>query len=118
MYPYGNDVRANEMYFYPSYSQQALSSYNDIVLCVYTYYPEFDENGSAIKDSDGNYANAKSGYEYIYIYFPEETSVSNIAVDENAPVEYYNLQGVRVANPSNGIYIQRQGNQAKKVLVK
>jgi hypothetical protein len=118
LYPYGNDVRANEMYFYLSYSQQALSSYNDIVLCVYTYYPTFDENGTAEKGADGTYSNDKSGYEYIYIYFPEETSVSNIAVDENAPVEYYNLQGVRVANPSNGIYIQRQGNQAKKVLVK
>ena len=34
------------------------------------------------------------------------------------PVEYYNLQGVRVANPENGIYIRRQGNKVQKVLVK
>jgi hypothetical protein len=118
VYPYGDETRSNEMYIYPASSSQALESYNDIVIAIWLYYPEFDENGSAIKDSDGNYANAKSGYEYIYVYFPEESSVSNIAVDENASVEYYNLQGVRVANPSNGIYIQRQGNQAKKVLVK
>lgn len=36
----------------------------------------------------------------------------------NAPVEYYNLQGVKVANPSNGIFIKVQGNKATKVLVK
>ena len=39
-------------------------------------------------------------------------------VDENAPVEYYNLQGVRVANPQNGIFIKRQGTKATKVYVK
>lgn len=46
------------------------------------------------------------------------TGIEGIVVDENAPVEYFNLQGVRVANPENGLYIRRQGNQATKVLVK
>lgn len=48
------------------------------------------------------------------------TGIENIAVDndENAPVEYFNLQGVKVVDPSNGIYIRRQGNKATKVLVK
>ncbi|MDE6333676.1 MAG: hypothetical protein K2L77_03410, partial [Muribaculaceae bacterium] len=45
--------------------------------------------------------------------------VSDIITDNsNAPVEYFNLQGVRVANPENGLYIRRQGNKAEKVLVK
>ena len=39
-------------------------------------------------------------------------------VDENAPVEYYNLQGVRVANPANGIFIKRQGSKVTKIYVK
>jgi hypothetical protein len=65
----------------------------------------------------GWWSRAEVGYYNGYLT-KVTSSVSNIAVDENAPVEYYNLQGVRVANPSNGIYIQRQGNQAKKVLVK
>ena len=38
--------------------------------------------------------------------------------DANAPVEYYNLQGVKVANPSNGIFIKVQGNKATKEYVK
>lgn len=41
-----------------------------------------------------------------------------IDVDYNAPVEYYNLQGIRIDNPENGVYIRRQGNAVTKVLVK
>lgn len=44
--------------------------------------------------------------------------VADIAVDANAAVEYFNLQGVRVANPTNGLYIRRAGNTVTKVLVK
>jgi len=47
-----------------------------------------------------------------------ESGIDAVVVDENAPVEYYNLQGIRVANPDNGIYIRRQGNKVTKVLVK
>ncbi len=47
------------------------------------------------------------------------TAVNEIGVDNtDAPVEYFNLQGVRVNNPANGLYIRRQGNDVKKVLVK
>jgi hypothetical protein len=45
--------------------------------------------------------------------------VKNVSIDNsNAPVEYFNLQGVKVENPSNGIFIRRQGTQSSKVLVK
>ena len=37
---------------------------------------------------------------------------------EAAPVEFYNLQGVRVNNPENGFYIRVQGKNASKVYVK
>lgn len=37
--------------------------------------------------------------------------------DPNAPVEYYNLQGIRVEEPQNGLFIRRQGNNAKVVVV-
>lgn len=50
-----------------------------------------------------------------------EAGVDDIVVDEdsNAPVEYYNLQGVRVAEPAAGqLVIRRQGNKATKLLVK
>lgn len=44
-------------------------------------------------------------------------SVSEIIAAEDGEVVYYNLQGVRVANPSNGLYIRVQGKKATKVLV-
>jgi hypothetical protein len=40
------------------------------------------------------------------------------AVDNAAPVEYFNLQGQRVMNPANGLFIRRQGNQVTKVVVR
>ncbi len=53
-------------------------------------------------------------------YFTADGSsaITDITVDENAPVEYFNLQGIRVDNPENGLYIKRQGNNVTKVLVK
>ena len=45
--------------------------------------------------------------------------INGVAVDENAPVEFFNLQGIRVTEPAAGnIYIRRQGNTATKVLIK
>ena len=48
----------------------------------------------------------------------DTTAIEAIEADTTAPVEYFNLQGIRVANPENGLYIRRQGGKAAKVLVK
>lgn len=53
---------------------------------------------------------------YNFKFTPTESdSVEAIVADENAPVEYYNLQGVRVAEPANGLFIRKQGNRVAKV---
>ena len=44
-------------------------------------------------------------------------SVEADDADENAPVEYFNLQGVKVDNPENGIFIKRQGKKVEKVIM-
>ena len=65
--------------------------------------------------------------------WPMDTSIDNILIDEkesagingtvsdtdnaDAPVEYYNLQGIRVNNPTSGVYIRRQGSTTTKVLI-
>lgn len=41
-----------------------------------------------------------------------------VDLDNAADAIYYNLQGVRVDNPSNGVYIRQQNGSAVKVLVK
>lgn len=46
------------------------------------------------------------------------SGVSNIALDNETPAEYFNLQGVRVNTPANGLYIVKRGNKAEKILVK
>lgn len=50
----------------------------------------------------------------------DESGIADVVADENAPVEWYSLQGVRVngENLAPGIYIKRQGSKAVKVLVK
>lgn len=51
-----------------------------------------------------------------YTFTVPTGNVNEIEADENAPVEYYNLQGVKVMNPENGIFIKKQGAKAEKVL--
>lgn len=54
------------------------------------------------------------------ITFGGTGAINDVAVDNNnAPVEYFNLQGVRVNEPVAGqIVIRRQGNEVSKLLVK
>lgn len=56
----------------------------------------------------------------LYVYYKPVGSslVATYEADEKAPVEFYNLQGVRVANPENGIFIRRQGSKTSKVVIK
>ena len=54
----------------------------------------------------------------VYKFDPQgESGVAETLVDANAPVEYYNLQGVKVANPENGIFVKKQGGKATKVVL-
>lgn len=44
------------------------------------------------------------------------SGVENVEADDlSTPVEYFNLQGVRVQQPENGVYIRRQGGKVSKV---
>ncbi len=69
------------------------------------YYTWQDNNGASLA---GN-MNTKISLHNIL------TGVSEIAT-EKAPVVYYNLQGQRVANPSNGIFIRVEGGKSTKVV--
>lgn len=53
-----------------------------------------------------------------YTLAAEVTGINNVIADadENAPVEYYNLQGVKVEKPENGIFIKKQGAKATKIV--
>lgn len=54
------------------------------------------------------------------VHIPEAAGVDDVTVDgdADAPVEYYNLQGIRVETPQpGGIYIRRQGTKSTKVIM-
>ena len=46
------------------------------------------------------------------------SGIEDVVVESDEAVEYFNLQGVKVANPENGLFIRKQGNKASKVFVK
>ena len=52
------------------------------------------------------------------IDFNTTSGVTVINADSAAPVIYYNLQGIEVTNPESGIYIRKQGDKVKQVLIK
>lgn len=45
----------------------------------------------------------------------DPTAVEEVKAEENLPVEYFNLQGIKVENAQKGIFIRKQGNKATKV---
>lgn len=53
-----------------------------------------------------------------YVSGLDSTGIDAIE-SQNMPVEYYNLQGVKVANPEKGgLYIIRQGNKSVKTVIR
>ncbi|MDE7407915.1 MAG: hypothetical protein K2M76_05790, partial [Muribaculaceae bacterium] len=77
-------------------------------------------NTVLIKEND----TAETQYsEHIYVVYADKIQSGIDAVEvenSNAPVEYFNLQGMRVNgdNLSTGIYVKRQGAKATKIYVK
>lgn len=62
---------------------------------------------------------AKTFFAKANVYVRLSTGVNDVEIeDANAETVYYNLQGVRVQNPSNGIYIMVKGNKSSKVVIR
>ena len=91
-----------------------------------------DDNPNSVLDFGTIIAHDKAAakdlfkYESVRFYCKENVAVDNAGVaeividDENTPVEFYNLNGVRI-NSDNlvpGLYIRRQGAKASKIIVR
>ncbi len=73
-------------------------------------------------DGDPNsvyiYSFAQQGAMVVTKFTVDNSGIEDLLVeDENAPVEYYNLQGIRVENPANGIFIRRKGHNSSKIVL-
>lgn len=49
---------------------------------------------------------------------PDAAGVEGIDADNNAATVYYDLHGRQVANPSNGLYIVKQGSKVTKAFIR
>lgn len=86
-------------------------SENDVIVngCEDPSKFELTNAGYKLVGENGNLVLAKVG---------DTTAIDEIGVDGvEAPVEYYNVQGIRVENPEHGLYIKRQGNKVSKVIL-
>lgn len=101
----------------------------DKSLCVPVQLPSGDVRTALnLKDNPSNLGKEVYVYGNIYKYFNlpgvknvtdyklDPSGIADVELDNNAPVEYFNLQGVRVANPENGLFIMRQGDKVVKVI--
>lgn len=90
------------------------------------YDPSYFDNA---KDeySYGDNTSKEKEDEDIITYKPARVGKASSAVeniftessaDADAPVEYYNIQGMPVINPAAGIYIKKQGNKVSKVYIR
>lgn len=83
----------------------------------------YDENGNPTEMESSWYDPYEDIYypdmKIIYGTYIDASGVESVAAEKNtdAPVEYFDLQGRRVANPSNGVYIRRQGTAVSKVIL-
>lgn len=94
--------------------------YEDFLYTAYNGSQQF--NGNIYCDFDETVSDAIGGGSYLSLYVDKKdfSGVNDVVVDENVPAMYYNLQGIPVPadNLTPGIYIERRGNKATKVLIK
>ena len=63
------------------------------------------------------YSNGKTTVKEISLLTEDySTSVELVDSENNAPIEYFNMQGVKTENPTNGVYIKKQGSKITKVI--
>lgn len=71
------------------------------------------------ENSPAQYWNPFADFKLEMLVEGDDSAVEGVEVEDvDAPEVYYNLQGVRVANPENGIFIVKKGNKATKRVFK
>lgn len=135
------NVQISSITKYKAYlSEQAADGSNAAGSRVYSLQSTYEVSGGqtviSVPDWNAFYYEFGSGETYYYYPMTNTQIVLNFDLDElaaagvntvaadatfdvNAPVEYFNLQGIRVANPEAGqLLIKRQGNKATKVVIR
>ena len=128
-YPLDNDGNYLQLHVFDESDNETIT-YNAYVYEDDSYAEKVEVDGVSMYECvmwvSGDIDEAGTDYAPYYVLEfyapdPDAAGIKSALVDDadaNAPVEYFNLQGIRVENPENGLYIRRQGSKASKVMVK
>lgn len=112
-----------------------LDSFSQVLYSIDNDYL-YDSAASGWKHVEVKFSVAKGGNYHVGFHNKSRATYSNTRIDDlsvkkyiaavsdvvsddaNAPVEYFNLQGMKVDNPAAGLYIRRQGDKVSKVMIK
>lgn len=117
-----NYVMLTNIRFLPEYSEVRISMtdktlYN-VVLYLYTDFAKWDAAANAWGETktSGGFFNLETSFKVDN----GSSAIESIeAADENAPVEYFNIQGMRINEPAAGQFvIRRQGSKVSKMIVR
>ncbi len=76
------------------------------------------EAATPVKFRIYNNGNQFNLHDILLTKYTGTVGVADVAAEADAPAVYYNLQGVRVENPAEGLYIRVRGNKVDKVVIK
>lgn len=89
-------------------------------ICGENTFGEINKETCKLYVPDGTlelYRNADVWKDFVNILEISSLGVEDL-VEDDTPIEYYELNGIKVNNPSNGVFIMKQGTKANKVIVK
>lgn len=95
----------------------------------YWYFRDANDAGKIARNQEGDlqWNITEAGKYLVKVNTVENTisitlnplaTINTIDEPENAPVEYFNLAGCKVAEPSNGIFIRKIGTKTQKVIIR
>lgn len=95
----------------------------------YWYFPDETDPGKIVRNQEGDlqWSIADAGTYLVKVNTLENTisitlnpsaTINAVEELENAPVEYFNLAGCKVAEPTNGIFIRKAGASTQKVIIR
>lgn len=100
------------------------NNYDNLKKAVFTVGDDGKLAITMTKHTSADTQNRFAFKSFILKYHGKNSSLGGVegietdAFDADAPAEYYNLQGIRVAEPTTGLYIVRQGSKVSKQLIR
>lgn len=100
------------------------NNYDNLKKAVFTVGDDGKLAITMTKHTSADTQNRFAFKSFILKYHGKNSSLGSVegietdAFDADAPAEYYNLQGIRVAEPTTGLYIVRQGSKVSKQLIR